>query len=55
MLRSAYLNTDDGGNDRAKPIYLVLYVVVRVALYNAASKSDEHLATFPSGCGAQVR
>jgi chromosomal replication initiator protein len=33
MLRSGYLDTDDGGSDRARSIYLLLYVVVRVALY----------------------
>ena len=40
MLRSGYLDTDDVGSDRAWPIYLVLYVVMDVALYYAASNSD---------------
>src|SRR5229473_1313036 len=33
MLRSDYLDNDVDGSDRAQPIYLVLYVVVRVVLY----------------------
>ena len=33
MLRSGYLITDRGGRDRARPILLLLYVVVCVALY----------------------
>lgn len=33
MLRSGYLDTDVGERDRARPICLLLYVVVRVVLY----------------------
>ena len=53
MLRSGYLDTDKGRTDRARAD---LGSIVRCSARSSQyANSDEHLATFPSGCGAPAR
>ncbi len=54
MLRSDYLDTTRVEVIGAAGLPIIVRCSVRCS-QNASSKSDKHLATFPSGCGAQVR